>query len=234
MPLFVAIVFSSSIYTNLSASLLFLSYLSLINLTVRLPIQSYISEVYIADLVTLRWRQVQVAAERSTATTPTATLPKGGVPAGRYLAGSVFIPLTTQRKRPGRYYRELYDRPIPSTHTNYAGSNSDSVLIFGGHNGATGSFPGGEGGGMLNELWMLRLTNFSTTGTVTEQDQYRQQHCAWRYKVGNRTSGIAQGTRSCMSTSTSSSGSVASCELRDVLLLAWCSDERHTLSQTLR
>ena len=143
-------------------------------------------------------------------------------------------PPLSQRPRPGSLYREHYDTPLPSTHSNYAGSNSDSVMMFGGHNGATGSFAGGEGGGMLNELWMLRLTNYSTSGTASRQESYRHKHCAWRYMPGNRTSGITQGTRSCMSTTTTTSGGGARCELRDMLLLAWCSGDPHTQSQTLR
>jgi hypothetical protein len=177
--------------------------------------QSYVSDVYMADPVTLRWRRVYVDKDG---------LQSGGVvqregstvPAGRYLAASVFIPSTSLRPRHRRVYTERYHSPLPSTHANHAGSMSDSILVFGGHNGATGSFRGGENGGMLNELWMLRLANFSTAGSVYAQDHYREKHCAWRNNT--RSSSAEQGVFACLD----ATESMSPCELRDILLMAWC------------
>ena len=38
------------------------------------------------------------------------------------------------------------------------------ITIAGGVNGATGSIIDGSSGGMLNDMFMLRLTNYSTEG----------------------------------------------------------------------
>jgi hypothetical protein len=176
--------------------------------------QSYVSDVYIANPVTLRWKRVDVAQEGLPS--KAVVQPDGnGVPAGRYLGASVFIPSSTLRPRHRAHYRELYDRAIPSTHMNYAGSLSDSMLMLGGHNGATGSFKGGENGGMLNDMWMLRLTNMSTSGTRAGMEIYREKHCAWRDSP--RSSGVAQGTLDCLTGT-----GMTACELRDVIMMAWC------------
>ena len=69
---------------------------------------------------------------------------------------------------------------------------------------------------MLNELWMLRLANFSTAGSVYAQDHYREKHCAWRNNT--RSSSAEQGVFACLD----ATESMSPCELRDILLMAWC------------
>ena len=109
-------------------------------------------------------------------------------------------------------YRSFYDELIPSTQANFAGQIADSVFIFGGHNGATGSIVDGSSGGMLNDAWALRLGNWSIDGNRGAQAAYQFSYCQWR----RNAKGIAQ-PNTCINLAPKSS-----CELRDLLLLSWC------------
>jgi len=119
----------------------------------------------------------------------------------------------------------LYNQQVASTHANYAGTVNDGMMLFGGFNGATGVFDGGEHGGMLNDLNMLRLANLSSEDSHLKQKSYRERNCRWRDSP--TTSGLTV-TRRCKD----ATSSYESCDLRDLLLLAWCDPKYY--SQTLR
>jgi hypothetical protein len=176
---------------------------------IRLPSMSdgdsYVNEVYLMDPISLHWRRVEVES--------------GGnarLPLGRYLSSSVFIPSSAMRWRTQFSYRTLFDQRIISTHANFAGSNADSLLIFGGHNGATGSLEDGSTGGMLNDMWQLRLANWSLTSNRDTHNSYVERSCKWR-TTGASTSDCVEGIAG------------ATCKLRDLLLLAWCNRKNQTM-----
>ena len=186
---------------------------------------SYISDAYILDLVTLRWRKLDVS--ETGIESKLKTIAGGqGLPSGRYLGGIVFIPSERLRARHDQNYRELYDEQVVSSHANYAGAISDGVMVFGGLNGATGAFQGGEHGGLLNDMYVLRLANVSSASGRSQQHLYRERNCQWRYS--NQSSGVtAFNTKQC-----ATGGYFQNCDLRDLLLLAWCDPAFY--SQTIR
>ena len=81
-------------------------------------------------------------------------------PPPRYLGASVFIPSKTFNVKHSYGYRTLYDNPIMSNAANFQGLVSDSFIMFGGHNGASGSIVDGSSG-MHVEVYviiMIKLT----------------------------------------------------------------------------
>lgn len=167
--------------------------------------ESYVNDVYVMDPISLHWRKVEVESGLTT-------------PVGRYLSGLAFIPSGAMRWRTQFSYRTLFDKRITSTHANFAGANADSVMIFGGHNGATGSLGDGSTGGMLNDMWQLRLANWSLSSNREAQNAYIKRVCAWRVADSSAVD------NTCI---TGDSG--ASCKLRDLLLLAWCRMTNQTM-----
>jgi hypothetical protein len=174
---------------------------------IRLPSMSggdsYVNDVYVMDPISLHWRKVELEENAL-------------LPLGRYLSSSVFIPSSAMRWRTQFSYRTLFDQRITSTHANFAGSNADSLLMFGGHNGATGSLEDGSTGGMLNDMWQLRLSNWSLTSNRDAHNSYVHRSCQWR-TTGASTSECVSGTAG------------ATCKLRDLLLLAWCNAVNQTM-----
>ena len=67
-------------------------------------------------------------------------------PSSRYLAATAFIPSKTFNVKHSFGYRTLYDNPIISNSANFQGLVADSFVLFGGHNGATGSIVDGSSG----------------------------------------------------------------------------------------
>lgn len=131
-------------------------------------------------------------------------------PASRYFAGISFLPSRdVWWQQSVISYRALYDQHVPSLSSNYAGAAIDSILMFGGHNGASGIIYDGSSGGMLNDMWNVRLANWSTDGRRERQQQYMDKHCAWRSKQNPE--------RSCLLGTTG-----ATCRFRDLLMAVWC------------
>jgi len=93
-------------------------------------------------------------------------------PAPRYLSAAVFVPSNALHFKKEYSYRNLYDSYPKSTHANYANQLADSLMIFGGHDGATGSIYDGSSGGLLGDMWMLRFANLSTSGSRHAQTKY--------------------------------------------------------------
>jgi hypothetical protein len=89
-----------------------------------------------------------------------------------YLSAATFITSSNLHFRKEYSYRNLYDRYPKSTHANYANALADTMLVFGGHDGATGSIFDGSTGGLLGDMWMLRFANFSTAGSRHDQTRY--------------------------------------------------------------
>jgi len=74
---------------------------------------------------------------------------------------------------------------------------------------------------------MLRLSNYSTSGTRAAQQAYLQRHCRWRAAtsaVGGVGGSAGAGTQTCW---TGASG--ARCEFRDLLMLPWCAGNNQTV-----
>jgi hypothetical protein len=164
----------------------------------------YTNDVFIQDFVTQRWRRVDVLP------TPFPVSSRQHSPAGRYLSGGLYISSKEIHWRTIYSYRILYDQQLPSMHANFANSQADSILLFGGFDGSTGSVFDGSSGGLLNDAWMIRLSNFSVQRGRFGADEYRRSNCAWRHAS---------------STTTTCLGSLnANCVLRDLLLLAWCGE----------
>jgi subtilisin-like proprotein convertase family protein len=175
---------------------------------------NYINDVYLQDPSTLRWRKVDTIEWPQSDGTGT-TMPKT-----RYLSASTFIPSKVTHFGKEFSYRNLYDTYPRSDRANYASSLADSILIFGGHDGATGSIQDGTTGGLLGDMWLLRLSNFSTDGVRYKQQRYLEQQCAWRNTAGAESLGI----RDCLSTTAN-----MDCDFRDMMMLAWCAGTNQTV-----
>lgn len=179
----------------------------------------YVSDVYLMDPVTLRWRRLQPQPWNKSNNVISETVPKG-----RYLSSSVFIPsLTTKRKVS---YRNLYGGDsIPSTNRNDMGTISDSILMFGGFDGTVGSVYDGSSGGLLNDMWMIRLNNMSTESSRRSQEEYMSTHCVTIDRVlSNRNSS----RNSCLLIQEADNSTI-SCDFRNLLLLSWCSYSNQTI-----
>lgn len=176
---------------------------------------NYVNDNFLLDPVTLRWRKVEVDAW------PQADGTGMTRPRPRYLAAVVFVPSRALHFRKKYSYRNLYDQYPRSTHANYANALADSLLVYGGHDGATGGIFDGSTGGLLGDLWMLRLANFSTAGQRHKQSKHIYENCAWR----DSAAAIALGTTNCTSTTPNTN-----CDFRDLLMLAWCANSNQTMS----
>lgn len=189
--------------------------------------QIYNNDVFVMDPVTMRWRLVEVQPWNGQSSVLPGTRDSiFGVtmPAIRYLAATAFVPSCALhwRMTPSLFsYRMLYDRPVSSIRSNYAGALADSVVVLGGFNGAPGSIPDGSTGGMLNDMWILRLSNWSTSGSRDAQNMYMRNSCLWR----NATVAQQALQLGCLSQT-----AMANCELRDVLMLAWCAGTNQTMA----
>lgn len=177
----------------------------------------YTHDVTLLDLITMRWSDVQVDHGDQ------QDILFGGhtIPHERYLASLVFLPASTFRWRNAQSERLLYDAPKRSYHSNFQGPVADSLLLFGGFDGAIGAAVDGSLGGYFNDLWMLRLNTLSTSESHQKQRQYLQKHCSWRQSAGAQRAGAT----SCLSATTGER-----CDMRDLLLLPWCAGRNQTLS----
>ena len=176
---------------------------------------NYVNDVYLQDPSTLRWRYVETIEWPQSDGTGTT------MPNTRYLSAATFIPSSYTHFKKGYSYRNLYDTYPRSDRANFASSLADSVLIFGGHDGATGSIQDGTTGGLLGDMWLLRLSNFSTDGTRYHQQRYLEQQCAWR----DTDEAITLGIRNCTSSDASTH-----CDFRDMMMLAWCAGTNQTVA----
>lgn len=173
---------------------------------------NYDSSVGVQDLITMRWSAVEALPAPYRDTTVTQ-----GVPPRRYLAASVLIPASHLTWKTKYTHRNLYDEPLPSMRSNIQGGISDSLLVIGGFDGSTGSVYDGSSGGYFSDMWMLRLSNWSTPGVRHQQQQYIERMCRWRTGETAVGGGSASaGTESCLGPQGSE------CELRSMLLLPWC------------
>jgi len=194
------------------------------------------NDIYVLDPLTLKWRLLPLGtipepATPESAKNPTATQvggkpprPSSPAPPMRYLGAVVFVPSTAMHWKQASQklsYREFYDEHTNSVRANYVNKIVDSMFVFGGSNAATGSVLDGSSGGMLNDMWALRLNNYSTPGGRFAQQQTIDAHCYWR----STDTVIATGkTNSCMGPTGSP------CGVRDLLMLAWCSGNNQTLA----
>lgn len=184
----------------------------------RLPSDSrtdsnYVNDVYVMDPVTMKWTYLSTEADHSSPGSPPH------IPARRYLAGLVNIPSRfVWWSQSTTSYRSLYDQRLPSSSANYAGSEIDSLMMFGGFDGATGIMHDGSSGGLLSDMWQLRLGNLSTPERRDSQRAYMQRHCSWR--TADATARLPPGCFNVTGTATASS---PACALRDLLLTIWCS-----------
>lgn len=177
---------------------------------------NYGKTIFVLDPVTMRWQGVAVTASRH----HDRTFGRA-IPAGRYLSAMAFVSSHNLQWRSMYKHRSLYDQTLRSIRTNYQGVITDSIVMFGGFDGATGTIFDGSNGGYQNDMWMLRLGNWSTSGNRYRQQTYLEQHCRWRVSP----SAINKfHTQSCLG------GTGSACYFRDLLLLAWCSGTNQTMT----
>eukprot|EP01039_Chlorochromonas_danica_P003218 gene3219-3524_t len=174
----------------------------------------YSNSVLKMDPVTSRWQAVEIESEID-------NLNGRNGPSSRYLTSMVFLPAQAVEWQTSLSERLLYNQSKRSYHVNYQGALADSILIFGGFDGAPGAAQDGSNGGYLNDLWMLRLNAFSTEESRINQRAYISKHCAWRMATG----AISGGTHTCLSNVTKTA-----CRQRDLLLLPWCAFQSFTMS----
>jgi hypothetical protein len=127
---------------------------------------NYDSSLAVQDPVTLRWHGLEYV-QRHPNIRRDATFGTQAQPSHRYLGATVFIPSHSFHWRTTYSHHALYDRALTSSRTNFQGTISDSLLLIGGFDGSTGSVFDGSAGGFLKDIWMLRLSNWSTPGTNT-------------------------------------------------------------------
>lgn len=176
--------------------------------------QRYVNDIYVMDPVTLKWKVVDVEPSLYGLTSTGRNIGEKAAisPTPRYFAGIEFIP-SAQVWWPQSVlsYRALYDMRVASSTVNYAGAGIDSLVVYGGVNGATGIMDDGSTGGMLGDMWNLRYANWSTPGMKAEQLAYMQKHCAWRDHTKDRPS------ETCLLLTDGSP-----CDFRDLMLAVWC------------
>jgi hypothetical protein len=182
-----------------------------------LPVKydNYINDNFILDPTTLRWKKIDVDPW------PQADGTGMREPRPRYLSSIAFIPTNALHFKKKFSHRNLYDQYPVSTRANYANALADSIMVFGGHDGATGGIFDGSTGGLLGDMWMLRLSNFSTAGTRFNQMEKMGQNCDWRTTSG----AVSLGLTSCLDAVVDTN-----CDFRDMLMLAWCDNTNQTLS----
>jgi hypothetical protein len=176
---------------------------------------NYINNMLWMDVITSRWNEIDISKD-------TTDILFGQImPAARYLTSMVFIPAQALTWRSKLSERSLYDQNKRSYQSNFQGTVADTVMVFGGFNGATGRAVDGSQGGYFNDIWMLRLNRWSTSANRQTQQAYMNTRCRSR----RNPSAQAAGALSCMS-------SVANtkCRQRDLLLLAWCEQRNQTLA----
>jgi hypothetical protein len=178
---------------------------------------SYVNDVYLQDPASLRWRKVETI-EWPMSDGSGTTMPKS-----RYLSAATFIPSSQSHFGVGAAssYRTLYDQYPRSDRANFAAATADSLLIFGGHDGATGSIQDGTTGGLLGDMWLLRLSNFSTDGSRYNQTVHLERSCRWR----ETPSALALGLEDCLSVTPDTN-----CDFRDMMMLSWCAKTNQTMA----
>lgn len=184
---------------------------------------NYDNSIAIQDPITLRWNNI-ILSKQSPLSYDSTFGRDTDIPSIRYLSSFVFISSHVLNWKTKYTHYNLYKQLLLSSHrSNSQGSITDSLLLFGGFDGTTGSIYDGSSGGYLNDLWMLRLTNYSTLDIRNKQNNYLNNNCKWRKNYNALNNGY--GTESCLS-------SIAhiNCEWRDLLLLAWCSMNNQTIS----
>ena len=182
----------------------------------RLPTQSstknenYDNLIELQDVETLRWIKLEV--------TPWPIYDGSSsksVPPGRYLSSMAFISTNQVSWRKKFSYRSYFDQILNSTHTNYIGVMTDSLLLFGGYNGVSGSIFDGSSGGILSDMWMVRLVDWNHEKGLATTILRTFNSCQWRQEK--------QFLKTCLGNSN------ADCSLRDMLILAWCAGNNQTL-----
>jgi hypothetical protein len=143
-------------------------------------------------------------------------------PAGRYLSAIAYVPSSALTWRTKFRDRTLFDETHSSYQANFQGTMSDSLIIFGGFDGATGSISDGSSGGFLSDLWVLRLNEASTTAARQQRAIYRHKNCDWRLNPSARNNFYSN---SCMI-----GHSQSICKFRDLLMLLWCSEHTQTIA----
>lgn len=183
----------------------------------------YDSSVYLLDVMTLRWAEMRLSGLGGDGNG------NGVYPSQRYLGAMTFISknqIIFQNPNAFKFksesYRVQYDTPSNSRNVNNAGNVMDSVFLFGGANGAVGSTYDGSSGGILSDIWMLRLSHYTTTNSTAVVQKFLQDSCATRL-LSNSNS-----IRNISNTCLGEKGAL--CSVRDILILAWCSSNNQTTS----
>lgn len=164
---------------------------------------AYSNGVFVLSPISLKWKLV--------------TVEEGQWPRSRYISSGVFVPASSIHWFSEFSQRILYDTRIPSSKANFAGSLIDSYLIFGGHNGATGTSHDGSNGGMLNDIWQLRFGEWSSATRRQMQQMTINTFCSWRNQEN------ATIDKGCLEES------MSSCTLKDLLIFSWCAGVNQTI-----
>ena len=182
-------------------------------------------QVQLMDVVSGTWQVINT------------TLPQ---PAPRFWASAVYIPSSYVQYLTKFDVQTLYGISrdnLPSGEINKIGSLADSVVIFGGFYDVSGSVWDGSSGGLLNDMWMLRLPQYSTPSARTDLYACQSNHCTFR-KLGmyNNTTNnnmttlldaSGNGGYSILNGESYSpclqvGGAGSECSFDELLLLIWC------------
>lgn len=200
---------------------------------------NYDNRVYLLDPVTMQWKEIAISLFNDTPSNPQlSSLMNTPIP--RYLSGAAFLPASTFNWHSQHYLaalevapgssaasidRVLFDANIFSLQANFQSSVADSLLVFGGFDGASGVLDDGSSGGLLNDLYLLRLNTLSTSASRSTKEAYRETHCRWR---STSTAVSRDRVRSCL-VGTSSASAAQPCVFRDLLMLSWCQGDNQSV-----
>ena len=174
----------------------------------------YDNSIFVQNPVTLKWRGVKIESwpnEFADSTFPSRT------PTPRYLSAMAFVSKNIFEWRTKYSERKLFDEKMKSSQTNKQGTISDSLLIFGGFDGTSGPVYDGSSGGLLSDMWIVRLGEYSSISNAAKHGQYLDNSCRWRSNVNS--------TKSCLSDTP-----MAECDFRDLIMLPWCDKLNQTMT----
>lgn len=200
---------------------------------------NYDNRVFLLDPVTMRWEEIDITIFNNT---PGNIQLSGlmNIPVPRYLAGATFLPAAAFNWHSNHYLtalqnaigasaesvsRALFDSEILSLQGNFQSSVADSLLVFGGFDGVSGVLDDGSTGGLLNDVYLLRLNSLSSNTVRSRKEEYRSSNCRWRTTT---TALVRDNTYSCLVDTKSASASHP-CKFRDLLMMPWCVGDNQSM-----
>jgi hypothetical protein len=159
--------------------------------------KSFVEDLYAVDIVTKRKRKLS-----------NQSLLIEASPQSRYSSNIAYISLNQVNRISKIDPALLCSQFNTNSKINGLGSISDSIVLFGGSSGSSGTLVDGSSGALLNDMWMLRLVNFSTNSSKTFQQEYINQNCVLYQNISSFTCFDFQNH--------------SRCSYSDLIRIVWC------------